>query len=93
MTYKLKHKNSAFPFKSPLKQDELSPRQYEKLLNKMGGSTSDTLVVGRSMDQNIANKKANLNYKQANPKGHTSDSLTKYNRKTDQYTTYKVGTK
>tara|TARA_R110000824_G_C14857364_1_gene640771 strand:- start:320 stop:595 length:276 start_codon:yes stop_codon:yes gene_type:complete len=79
---------------SPLKQDELSPRQYEKLLRKMGGdSSSDTLVVGQSMDQNIANKKANINYRQANPRGHTSDSLTKYNKKEDKYTTYKVGPK
>ncbi len=84
--FKLKYKNSAFPFNS-------DDNDYEALLAQMGGnSVSDTLVSGSSKSQSTANKKANFYYRQASSKPYKNEKTT-YNKSTGKYTTYKVGPK
>ena len=74
-------------------QGGLSPAEYEELLSKMGGNTaSDTLVMGSSINQATANKKASFNYRQATDMPYTNER-TVQDTNTDKYTTYRVGPK
>ena len=82
-------------FASPLKQSKKTDKDYEKILNEMGGnSASDTLVSGSSKSESLSKKKANFNYGQvkSGKLPYNKEKLT-LNTKTGKYTTYKVGPK
>ena len=80
---------------SPFKKDKSKKevKQYNKMLNKLNVSESDTLVSGSSKDRATAIKIANKNLYAANPEARKKDQATTYNRKKGTYTTYVVGPK
>ena len=96
---------------SPLKQEltrkqkkakKLKEKTYNRMLDELNVSPSDTLVSGTSVDMGMSKRKASSNYRRAHydfDKGGEQsirpnpeeDEQTMYNRKTKQYTTYVKG--
>tara|TARA_R100000781_G_scaffold7511_1_gene7240 strand:+ start:241 stop:606 length:366 start_codon:yes stop_codon:yes gene_type:complete len=120
MAYKMKGSpmQRNFGIGSPLKQPEqeqkltrkqrkakkLEQKTYNRMLDELNVTQSDTLVSGTSKSHSLANMIASSNYRKAfyDPKKGGSQTITNtptsgqqtvYNRKTGQYTTYVKGPK